>query len=150
MGNILLPQKDVEEGRSYMEAAQAYLDAHAEEVPDLEALPNLTEAGAVIKYFVEKSKNSSSGMVFVENDSEEIASLIIELHEQDNRIHIYDDIIKNLEEDLEKFPAIRDYIEYCSSYEYILRGEPLIHSYTGLTSIFASIVSDKYSMPDRH
>ena len=40
-GNMLLPQEAVEAGEGYIEAAQAYLDAHAEGVPHLADLPNL-------------------------------------------------------------------------------------------------------------
>ena len=75
------------------------------------------------------------------NDSEEIVSLITELHERDNRINTYDDVMKKLEENFQKFPAIRDYIEYRSQDEYIPRGEPLLHSYTGLASVFACTVA---------
>ena len=49
--------------------------------------------------------------------------------------------MKKLEEDFQKFPAIRDYIEYRSQDEYIPRGEPLLHSYTGLASVFACTVA---------
>lgn len=137
-GNMLMPQEFLETEKSYMEAAQAYLDAHAEEIPNLADLPNLEDAGAVTQYLVEVSQDSDSGMVFIGNDSEEIVSLIAELHERDNRIHTYEDVMKKLEEDFQKFPAIRDYIEYSSPDEYISRGEPLLHCYTGLTSVFAS------------
>ena len=139
-GNMLLPQEVVEEGKNYMEAAQAYLDEHLEEVPNLECLPNLAEAGAVTQSLVETSQDNKSGMVFIGHDSEEIVSLITELHERDRRIQNYDDVMKNLKEDFQKFPAIRDYIEYSSPDEYIPRGEPLLHSYTGLASAFASTV----------
>ena len=140
VGNMLMPQESLETGKSYMEAAQAYLDAHAEEIPNLADLPNLEDAGAVTQYLVEVSQDSDSGMVFIGNDSEELVSLITELHERDTRIHTYDDVMKNLKEDFQKFPAIRDYIEYSSPDEYIPSGEPLLHSYTGLASAFASTV----------
>lgn len=142
-GNMLLPQENIEEGQSYMEAAQAYLDAHTEEIPNLADLPNLEEAGVVTKYLVEASQDSNSGMAFIENDGEEIVRLITELHERDRRIHTYDDVMKSLEVDFKKFPVIRDYIEYGSPDEYIPRGEPLLHSYTGLASAFASNVTMK-------
>ena len=138
---MLLPQEAVEAGEGFMEAAQAYLDGHAEEVPQLADLPNLAEAGAVTRYLVEESQDSSSGMVFIENDSEEIASLIEELHVRDSQIQTCEDVLKSLEADFQKFPAIRDYIEYGSPDEYIPSGEPLIHSYTGLASAFASTVA---------
>ena len=48
---------------------------------------------AVISWSVEVSQNSNSGMVFIGNDSDEIVSLITELHERDNRIHTYDNIM---------------------------------------------------------
>ena len=151
-GNMLLSQETVEAGNGYMEAAQAYLDTHAEEVPKLADLPNLAEAGAVTKYLVEESQDSSSGMVFIENDIEEITSLIEELKGRDSRIQTCEDVLKSLEEDFKKFPVIRDYIEYGSPDEYIPSGEPLIHSYTGLASAFASTVTmvrdrdiDKYT-----
>ena len=48
-GNMLLPQEAIEEGKGFMEAAQTYLDAHEEEVPQLADFPNLAEAGAVTK-----------------------------------------------------------------------------------------------------
>lgn len=137
-GNMLMPQESLETGKSYMEVAQAYLDAHAEEIPNLADLPNLEDAGAVTQYLVEVSQDSDSGMVFIGNDSEEIVSLITELHDRDNRIHTYEDVMKKLEEDFQKFPAIRDYIEYRSPDEYISRGEALLHCYTGLASVFAS------------
>ena len=47
VGNMLMPQESLETGKSYMEAAQAYLDAHAEEIPNLADLSNLEDAGAV-------------------------------------------------------------------------------------------------------
>lgn len=140
LGNMLLPQEAIEEGQSYMEAAQVYLDAHAEEVPNLADLPNLADAGAVTQYLVEASRDSNSGMVFIENDSEEIVRLITELHERDSRIKTYDDVKKSLDEDFQRFPVIQNYIEYGSLDEYIPRGEPLLHSYTGLASAFASNV----------
>jgi hypothetical protein len=49
--------------------------------------------------------------------------------------------MKNLEEDFQKFTAIRDYIECSSPDEYIPCGEPLLHSYTGLESVFACTVA---------
>jgi len=140
-GNMLLPQEAVEAGKGYIKAAQAYLDAHAEGVPHLADLPNLEEAGAVVNYLVKESQDSSSGMVFIENDGEEIASLIEELHVRDSQIQTYNDVVNSLEADFQKFPAIRDYIEYGSPDEYIPSGEPLIHSYTGLASAFASNVA---------
>lgn len=140
-GNMLLPQEAIEKGKGIMEAAQAYLDAHAEEVPQLVDFPNLAEAGAVTKYLVEESQDSCSGMVFIENDSEEISSLIEELRERDSSIQTYDDVMKSLEADFQKFPAIRDYIEYSSPDDYIPSGEPLLYSYTGLASAFASTVA---------
>jgi len=63
-------------------------------------------------------------MVFIENDSEEIASLIEELHGKDSRIQTCEDVLKSLEADFQKFPVIRDYIEYGSPDEYIPSGEP--------------------------
>ena len=90
------------------------------------------------KYLVEGSQDSCSGMVFIENDSEEISSLIEELRERDSSIQTYDDVMKSLEADFQKFPAIRDYIEYGSPDGYIPGGEPLLYSYTGLASAFAS------------
>ena len=63
------------------------------------------------------------------------------LHERDSCINTYDDVMKNLEEDFQKFPAIRDYIECSSPDEYIPRGEPLLYSYTGLASVFACTVA---------
>jgi hypothetical protein len=39
------------------------------------------------------------------------------LHERDSCINTYDDVMKKLEEDFQKFPAIRDYIEYRSQDE---------------------------------
>ena len=140
-GNMLLPQEAIEKGKGFMEAAQAYLDAHAEEVSQLVDFPNLAEAGAVTKYLVEESQDSCSGMVFIENDSEEISSLIEELRERDSSIQTYDDVMKSLEADFQKFPAIRDYIEYGSPDDYIPSGEPLLYSYTGLASAFASTVA---------
>ena len=50
-------------------------------------------------------------------------------------------MLKSLEADFQKIPAIRDYIEYGSPDEYIPNGVPLIHSYTGLASVFASTVA---------
>ena len=140
-GNMLLPQEAVEAGKGYIKAAQAYLDAHAEGVPHLADLPNLKEAGAVVNYLVKESQDSSSGMVFIENDGEEIASLIEELHVRDSQIQTYNDVVNSLEADFQKFPAIRDYIEYGSPDDYIPSGEPLLYSYTGLASAFASTVA---------
>lgn len=142
-GNMLLPLDMVEEGKDYIKEAQAYVDAHTEEIPYLADLPNLNEVGIVTKYLVEESQDSSSGMVFIENNSEEIASLIEVLHEKDSQIQIYNDVVKSLEADIQKFPSIRDYIEYGSPDEYIPSGEPLLYCYTGLASAFASTAVTK-------
>ena len=58
--------------------------ACAEEAPHLTNLYDKAEAGDVNKYLVEEFQDSSSGMVFIENDSDKIASLIEELHGRDS------------------------------------------------------------------
>ncbi len=137
LGNMLLPQEAVETGQGYMEAAQAYLDAHVEENPHLADLPNLAEVGVVTKYLVEASLGSNSGMVFIGNDSEEIESFVTELHKSDNNIHTFADVLKSLEADCQRFPALQDCIEFRSPDEYRPGGEPLIHSYTIISGLFS-------------
>ncbi len=136
IGNMLIPQEAVGDNEKAIEAAQAYLDTHKEEIPQLYDLPNLAEAGVVTKYLVQKSLNESSGMVFVERDSEELSCFIAELHKQDKCITSFADVIRSLEKDFQKFPAIRGSIEYHNPDEYSLDKEPLLCSYTNLTNYF--------------
>ena len=65
-------------------------------------------------------------MVFVERHEEAIAALVAELHALDERIGTFDDVIKNLEADFQKFPTLRDCIEYHSPDEYAPGNEPLL------------------------
>ena len=141
VGNMLLPQENIEEGQSYMEAAQAYLDAHTDELPILAELPDIATVGVVTRYLVERSLKSKTGMVFVENNSEEIESLVAELHKADNRIQSFTDVLTSIAEDCKKVPVLCDCIEVHSSDEYIPGGEPVIHSYTIITGIFSSYSS---------
>lgn len=139
IGNMLVPLEVIDRQNIKMpEATQNYLDAHAEDIPDLKKLPRLEDAGTVTRYLVDSSLNSSSSMVFVERHEEAVNALIAELHELDERINTFDDVIKNLEEDFQKFPPLRDCIEYHSPDEYAPGNEPLLQCYTNLASTFAS------------
>ena len=141
VGNILVPQEAIDKQNIKLpEAAQNYLDAHAEEIPDLKSLPRLEDAGTVTRYLVDSSLNSSSSMVFVERNEEAVAALIAELHELNERIDTFDDVIKNLEADFQKFPMLRNSIEYYSPDEYAPGNEPLLQCYTNLAGSFASII----------
>ena len=138
IGNMLVPREVIDRQNIKLpEATQNYLDAHAEDIPDLKNLPRLEDAGTVTRYLVDSSLNSSSSMVFVERNEEAVAALISELHELDERITNFDDVIKNLETDFQKFPILRDSIEYHSPDEYAPGNEPLLQCYTNLASTFA-------------
>ena len=140
-GNILVPREAIDRQESkLLEAAQEYLNAHMEDIPDLKTLPNLEDAGTVTRYLVDSSLNNSSSMVFVERHEEAVAALVAELHELDERINTFDDVIKNLEADFQKFPPLRDCIEYHSPDEYAPGNEPLLQCYTNLASTFASSI----------
>ena len=78
-------------------------------IPDLKTLPRFEDAGTVTRYLVDSSR-----MVYVERNEDAVSALIAELHELDEHITNFDDVIKNLEADFQKFSAIRDYIEYGS------------------------------------
>ena len=138
---MLVPREAIDRQDSkLLEAAQDYLNAHMEDIPDLKTFPNLEDAGTVTRYLVDSSLNNSSSMVFVERHEEAVAALVAELHELDERINTFDDVIKNLEEDFQKFPPLRDCIEYHSPDEYAPGNEPLLQCYTNLASTFASSI----------
>ena len=138
VGNMLVPREAIDRQNIKLpEAAQNYLDAHAEDISDLKTLPCLENAGTVTKYLVDSSLNSSSSMVYVERNEDVVSALIAELHELDERIDTFDNVIKNLEADFQKFPMLRDSIEYHSPDEYFPCDEPLLQCYTSLTSLFA-------------
>ena len=141
IGNMLVPREVIDRQNIKLpEATQNYLDTHAEDIPDLKKLPRLEDAGTVTRYLVDSSLNSSSSMVFVERHEEAVNALIAELHELDERINTFDDVINNLEEDFQKFPPLRDCIEYHSPNEYAPGNEPLLQCYTNLASTFASSI----------
>lgn len=143
-GNILVPKEAIDkQDNKLLKAAQDYLDAHADDIPDLKDLPNLEAAGTVTRYLVDSSLNSSSSMVFVERHEEAVDALIAELHELDERITDFDDVIRNLEADFQKFPILRDSIEYHNPDEYAPGDEPLLQCYTSLASSFASTIYDE-------
>lgn len=144
-GNMLIPREAVGNNEKAIEAAQAYLDTHEDEIPRLKDLPNITEAGVVTRYLVRKSLNESSGMVFVERDFDEVNTFLAALHEQDKGITTFTDVIKSLEEDFQKFPVIRDSIEYHNPDEYGPGKEPLLCCYTNLTNFFT--INKRY-VPD--
>ena len=140
-GNILVPREAIDRQESkLLEAAQDYLNAHMEDIPDLKTFPNLEDAGTVTRYLVDSSLNSSSSMVYVERNEDALFALIAELHELDERINTFDDVIKNLEADFQKFPILRDSIEYHSPDEYVSGNEPLLQCYTNLASSFVSTI----------
>ena len=140
-GNILVPREAIDkQDNKLLEASQDYLDAHEDEIPDLKDLPNIEAAGTVTRYLVDSSLNSSSSMVFVERHEDAIDALIAELHELDERITNFDDVIKNLEADFQRFPILWDSIEYHSPDEYAPGDEPLLQCYTSLASFFASTI----------
>jgi len=137
-GNMLVPKEAVNrQDKKLLKAAQEYLDANTDEVPDLKDLPRLEAAGTVTRYLVDSSLNSSSSMVFVERQEETVNALIAELHELDERITDFDDVIRNLETDFQRFPILRDSIEYHSPDEYAPGDEPLLQCYTNLSSSFS-------------
>jgi hypothetical protein len=136
-GNMLLPQEIiVDKGKGIIEAAQDYIDKHEEDVPILAELLDITAVGTVTRYLVDRSLASKSGMVFVENDSEEIESLVTNLHEVDSSIRTFDDVLTSLEADCQKFSALRDSVEYHRPDEYSYGGEPLINCYTSIVRLF--------------
>lgn len=136
-GNMLLPQEIiVDKEKGIIEAAQDYIDKHEEDVPILAELLDIKTVGTVTRYLVDRSLASKSGMVFVENDSEEIERLVAELHEADSIIHSLDDVLTCLEVDCQKFPALRDSVDYHRPDEYIPGGEPLINCYTSISGLF--------------
>ena len=140
-GNTLIPREAIDQqDNQFISAAQEYLDAHAEGIPDLKDLPRLEEAGTVTRYLVDCSLNSSSSMVFVERQEEAVEALVAELHELDGRIGSFNDVMENLKEDFQKFPVLRDSIEYHSPNEYAPSDEPLLQCYTNLASSFASTI----------
>ena len=129
-GNMLLPQEViVDKEKGIIEAAQDYIDKHEEDVPILAKLLDITAVGTVTRYLVDRSLASKSGMVFVENDSEEIESLVADLHKADSSIRTFDDC--------QKFPSLRDSVEYHRPDEYSPGGEPLIHCYTSIAGLFS-------------
>lgn len=137
-GNMLLPQDIIaEKEKNLIEAAQEYIDTHEEEVPMLAELLNIEAVGTVTQYLVGRSLKSKSGMIFVEHNSEEIERLVAELHEADRNILTFDDVFTSLETDCQKFPALRDCVEFHRPDEYPLGGEPLIHSYTIIAELFS-------------
>lgn len=136
-GNMLLPQEViVDKEKGIIEAAQDYIGKHEEDVPILAELLDITAVGTVTRYLVDRSLASKSGMVFVENDSEEIKSLVADLHEADRSIRTFDDVLTCLEADCQKFPVLRDSVEYHRPDEYSPDGEPLIHCYTSISGLF--------------
>ena len=138
VGNILVPRGAINrQDKELIKAVQEYLDTHTDDIPDLKDLPNLEDAGTVTRYLVDSSLNSSASMVFVERNEDAIDALIAELHELDERITDFDDVITNLEADYQNFPILRDSIEYHSPEEYALGDEPLLQCYTSLASSFA-------------
>ena len=140
-GNMLVPREAVDvQDNQFLKEAQEYLDIHTDEIPDLKDLPHLEDAGTVTRYLVDSSLNSSSSMVFVERYEGAVEALVAELHELDERIESFDDVIKNLEVDFQKFPILRDSIEYHSPDEYAPGNEPLLQCYTNLASSFASTI----------
>ena len=140
-GNMLVPREAIDrQNIKLSKAAQNYLDAHAEDIPDLKTLPRIEDAGTVTRYLLDSSLNSSSSMVFVERNEEAVAALIAELHGLDERINTFDDVIKNLEADFQQFPILRDSIEYHRPDEYAPGDEPLLQCYTNLASSLASII----------
>ena len=140
-GNMLVPREAIDrQNIKLSKAAQNYLDVHAEDIPDLKTLPRIEDAGTVTRYLVDSSLNSSSSMVFVERNEETVAALVAKLHELDEHIDTFDDVIKNLETDFQKFPILRDSIEYHSPDEYAPGAEPLLQCYTNLTGNFASTI----------
>ena len=76
-------------------------------------------------------------MVFVERHEKAVDALIAELRELDERITNFEDVIENLEADFQRFPILRDSIEYHSPDEYAPGDEPLLQCYTSLSSIFS-------------
>ncbi len=136
IGNMLVPLEVIDRQNIKLpKATQNYLDAHAEDISDLKNLPRLEDAGTVTRYLVDSSLNSSSSMVFVDRNEDAVAALVAELHELDEHITNFDDVIKNLEADFQKFPVLRDSIEYHSLDEYVPGNEPLLQCYTNLTSV---------------
>ncbi|WP_256625862.1 MATE family efflux transporter [Selenomonas ruminantium] len=125
------------QNKELLKAAQDYLDANADDIPDLKDLPNLEDAGTVTRYLVDSSLNSSSSMVFVERHEDAVEALIVELHELDERITNFDDVIKSLEADFQRFPILLDSIEYHSPEEYAPGDEPLFISEIGAMAVFA-------------
>ena len=140
-GNMLIPREAIDQqDNQFLKAAQEYLDAHTDEISDLKDLPRLEETGTVTRYLVDSSLNSSSSMVFVDRHEEAVDALVAELHELDERIGSFDDVMNNLEADFQKFPVLRDSIEYHSPDEYAPGDEPLLQCYTNLASSFASTI----------
>ena len=138
-GNMLLPQEGIaDKEKGIIEAAQDYIDKHEEDMPILAELLDIKAVGTVTRYLVDRSLASKSGMVFVENESEEIEILVADLHEADSRIRTVDDVLTYLEADCQKFPALRDSVEYHRPDEYSHGREPLIHCYTSITRLFTN------------
>ncbi|TYZ20484.1 hypothetical protein [Selenomonas ruminis] len=136
-GNMLLLQEAIaDKGKKINEAAQDYIDKHEEDIPILAELLDIKAVGTVTRYLVDRSLASKSGMVFVENDSEEIEILVAELHETDSSICTFDDVLTSLEADCHNIPALRDSVEYHRPDEYSPDGEPLIHCYTSISGLF--------------
>lgn len=68
----------------------------------------------------------------------EAAQDYIDKHEADSRIRTVDDVLTYLEADCQKFPALRDSVEYHRPDEYSHGREPLIHCYTSITRLFTN------------
>lgn len=142
--NMLIPQEAVDgRGIDLIKLAQVYLDTHRREVPFLKKQPALEEAGPVTKYLIDRSLEAASGMISVGRNPDEAASMVANLHERDESIQSFDDVIKSLQEDMKKFPTLRDCIEYHPQDEYCPAGEPLIQTYTNLASYFATTLDAK-------
>lgn len=143
-GNMLIPREAVENrGGKLLQAAQYYLDYHLREIPSLKDLPSIAEAGPVTRYLVEASLSECDGIMYVDRREDAASILVNELHEIDDSIKSFDDVIASLEEDFKKFPAMRDKIEYHRLDEYAPGGEPLLQCYTGLPSCFAVTIDVK-------
>ena len=141
---MLIPQEAVDgRGIDLIKSAQVYLDNDRREVPFLKKQPALEEVGSVTKYLIDRSLEAGSGMISVGRDSDEVASMVADIHERDESIQSFEDVIKSLQEDMRKFPSLRDCIEYHPQDEYCPAGEPLIQTYTNLASSFATTFDAK-------
>lgn len=102
IGNMLVPREVIDRQNIKLpKATQNYLDDHAEDISVLKNLPRLEDAGTVTRYLVDSSLNSSSSMVFLDRNEDAVAAIVAELHELDEHITNFDDVIKNLEADFE-------------------------------------------------